>query len=66
MSDQPFWNPKTETLPRDQLRELQLAKLRRTVAWAKRSPFYARTLAGVDPDRLRTWDDLAQIGRAHV
>lgn len=62
MSDQPFWNPKTETLPREQLRELQLAKLRRTVEWAKaRSPFYARTLADVDPDRLRSWDDLARL-----
>jgi phenylacetate-CoA ligase len=62
MTDQPFWNPKTETLPRDQLRELQLAKLRRTVSWAKaRSPHYARTLAGVDPERLRTWDDLQRL-----
>jgi phenylacetate-CoA ligase len=57
-----FWNPKTETLPREELRGLQLAKLRRTVAWAKaRSPHYARSLAGVDPDRLRTWDDLARL-----
>ncbi|GAA4936694.1 phenylacetate-CoA ligase [Actinomycetospora succinea] len=62
MSDQPFWNPKTETLPREQLRELQLAKLRRVVAWARdRSPHYARTLAAVDPERLRTWDDLRRI-----
>jgi phenylacetate-CoA ligase len=62
VSDHPFWNPKTETLPRAELRELQLAKLRRTVAWAKaRSPHYARTLADVEPDRLRRWDDLARI-----
>ena len=62
MSDRPFWNPKTETLPREQLRELQMVKLRRTVAWARaRSPHYARTLAGVDPERLRTWDDLQRI-----
>jgi phenylacetate-CoA ligase len=62
VSDTPFWNPKTETLPREQLRALQLAKLRRTVAWAKaRSPHYARTLAAVDPERLRTWDDLARL-----
>jgi phenylacetate-CoA ligase len=60
--DQPFWNPKTETLPREQLRGLQLAKLRHLVARAKAgSPHYARTLADVDPERLRTWDDLARI-----
>ena len=61
-TEQPYWNPKTETLPRAQLRELQLAKLRHLVARAKAgSPHYARTLADVDPERLRTWDDLARI-----
>ena len=62
LHDQPFWNPKTETLPRGQLRELQLAKLRHLVARAKAdSPHYARTLADVDPERLRTWDDLPRV-----
>lgn len=62
MTDQPFWNPKTELMPRTELVELQLAKLRRVLAWAKdRSPHYRRTLAGVDPDRIRTRDDLARI-----
>lgn len=62
MTDQPFWNPKTELMPRADLVELQLAKLRRVLAWAKdRSPHYRRTLAGVDPDRIRTRDDLARI-----
>lgn len=62
MADRHFWNPKTETLPREQLRELQLAKLRRQVAWAKaRSPHYRRTLRDVDPDRLRTWADLEHL-----
>ena len=62
MTDQPFWNPKTELMPREDLRELQLAKLRRVVAWAKnRSPHYRRTLAGVDPERIRTWADIDRI-----
>ncbi|MDD7939106.1 hypothetical protein PHK61_11840 [Actinomycetospora lutea] len=62
MADEHFWNPKTETLPREQLRELQLAKLRRQVAWARsRSPHYRRTLRDVDPDRLRTWADLDRL-----
>jgi phenylacetate-coenzyme A ligase PaaK-like adenylate-forming protein len=62
VTDQPFWNPKTELMPREDLRELQLAKLRRVVAWAKnRSPHYRRTLAGVDPERIRTWADIDRI-----
>jgi phenylacetate-CoA ligase len=60
----PYWNPKTETLPREDLQRLQLAKLRRVVEWAlARSPHYQRTLAaaGVTPDQLRTFDDLRRI-----
>jgi hypothetical protein len=35
-----YWNPKTETLGRDELAALQLAKLRRLCEWAAaRSPF---------------------------
>jgi phenylacetate-CoA ligase len=39
-----YWNPKTETLGRDELAALQLAKLRRLCDWAAaRSPFYQRS-----------------------
>lgn len=64
MTDAPFWNPKTETLPREQLRALQLAKLRRVAEWAEaRSPFYQRTFAaaGFAPEQLKTWDDIQRI-----
>lgn len=62
MTESQFWNPKTELLPRDELRALQLAKLRLLVEWAQaRSPHYRRTLAGVRPDQLRTWADLDRI-----
>ncbi|MCX6464918.1 MAG: hypothetical protein NTW05_15230, partial [Pseudonocardiales bacterium] len=58
----PYWNPKTELLPREDLRALQLAKLRVLVEWAwTRSPHYRRTLAGVRPEQLRTWADLDRI-----
>ena len=63
-ADSPYWNPKTETLPRADLRALQLAKLRRVVDWASaRSPHYRRTLAAsnVTVDALSTWDDLRRI-----
>ncbi len=57
-----YWNPKIETLGREQLDALQLVKLRRQVAWAAaRSPWYRRTLDGFDPAQLRTHDDLRRL-----
>jgi len=59
-----YWNPKTETLPKDELRALQFAKLQRLVAWAEaRSPFYRRSFraAGFESAQLRSWDDWARI-----
>jgi len=42
-TDSPYWNPKTETLDRERLGALQLAKLRRQCEWAAaRSPWYRR------------------------
>ncbi|MFZ0387718.1 MAG: phenylacetate--CoA ligase family protein, partial [Solirubrobacteraceae bacterium] len=60
--ESPYWNPKTETLERDRLETLQLAKLRRQVSWAaERSPWYRRTLSGIDAESLRTIDDLRRL-----
>jgi phenylacetate-CoA ligase len=64
MSSSPYWNPKTETLDRDRLRALQLAKLRYVTEWAEaRSPFYRRSFkaAGFSPGQLRTFDDITRI-----
>ena len=45
-TDSPYWNPKTETLDRERLEVLQLAKLRRQCEWAAaRSPWYQRRFA---------------------
>jgi phenylacetate-CoA ligase len=61
-ADSAYWNPKVETLERSQLEALQLAKLRYQVAWAaQRSPWYRRTLAGVEPERLTSIDDLRRV-----
>ena len=61
-ADSAYWNPKVETLERPQLEALQLAKLRHQLAWAAaRSPWYRRTLAGIDPAQLRTVDDLRRL-----
>jgi phenylacetate-CoA ligase len=60
----PYWNPKTETLDREQLSRLQLAKLRYQCEWAvARSPWYGRAFAeaGFAPDQLRSVDDLRRM-----
>src|SRR5687768_14344488 len=64
MADSPYWNPKTETLPREELRALQGVRLRALVERAWRdSPFHRRQLqaAGVAPERVRGLDDLERL-----
>jgi phenylacetate-CoA ligase len=61
-ADSAYWNPKVETLERAQLEALQLAKLCYQLAWAaQRSPWYRRTLAGVDPAQLTSIEDLRRL-----
>jgi phenylacetate-CoA ligase len=61
----PYWNPRTETLPRKQLEALQLGKLRDLVDWTlAAAPWQGRRLreAGVDSSAvLRTLDDVRRI-----
>jgi phenylacetate-CoA ligase len=60
----PYWNPKAETLDREGLEALQLAKLRRQCEWAAaRSPWYRRRFAeeGFDPAQLSALDDVRRI-----
>jgi phenylacetate-CoA ligase len=59
-----YWNPKNETLLREDLQRLQLVKLRRLAEWAHaHSPFHrARWDAlGFHPEQLTTLDDLRRI-----
>ena len=54
-TESPYWNPKTETLDRERIEALQLAKLRRQCEWAAaRSPWYQRRFAAerFDPAQL--------------
>ena len=60
----PYWNPKNETLPADELRRLQLEKLKRTLLWAwNESPFHRRLYekAGVTSEEVQTLDDLQRL-----
>ena len=62
--ESPYWNPKTETLPREQLASLQLAKLRVQCEWAAaRSAWYRRRFAdeGFEPAQLRSLEDLRRL-----
>ena len=64
MTDSPYWNPKTETLPKDQLRALQLIKLKRLCEYAvATSPFHRRLFEaeGFSPDQLKSLDDIRRI-----
>ena len=64
VTESPYWNPKTETLGRERLEALQLAKLRRHCEWAAaRSAWYRRRFAseGFDPGQLRSLDDLRRV-----
>lgn len=59
-----YWNPKNETMAREDLDRLRLEKLRRLCARAnEHSPFHRRKFeaAGFSPDQLESMDDLRRI-----
>jgi phenylacetate-CoA ligase len=59
-----YWNPKNETLPREELQALQLLKLRRMSEWAyTNAPFHRRKFDEVSfhPEQLKTLDDIRRI-----
>jgi len=64
MAYSPYWNPKNETMAREDLHALQLHKLRRMVEWAyANSPFHRARFdaAGLTPEQIQTLDDLRRI-----
>ncbi|MGI5869026.1 MAG: phenylacetate--CoA ligase family protein [Kiritimatiellia bacterium] len=59
-----FWQKEEECMPRDELRALQLQKLRSLVARVHASvPAYAKAFdeAGVKPDDIKTLDDIRRL-----
>lgn len=59
-----YWNPILETLPRDELRALQLQRFREQLAYvAEHSPFYRRKLdeADVEPDEIESLADVRAV-----
>lgn len=64
MAESPYWNPRHETMPREELEALQVRKLRSLLSWAgARVPFHAKRFAeaGVTPDAVETLDDLRRL-----
>lgn len=59
-----YWNPYLETLAREKLEKLQLAKFRRIVRWAFDHSKFHRGLyesAGVVPEDIRTFEDVRKV-----
>lgn len=59
-----IWNPKYETMPREELEQLQLERLRALVARVyEKVPFYRNAFneAGVTPDSIKSLADLTRL-----
>jgi len=64
MNDSPYWNPRHETMPREEIEGLQTRKLRHLVEWADAQvPWQSKRLrdAGVTADQIHSLDDLRRI-----
>ena len=59
-----MFNPKMETMPQKELRELQLKRLKEIIYYSYTNvPFYKRKMdeAGVSPDDIKTLEDVTKI-----
>ena len=64
MSDQAYWNPILETMPREKLQHLQLCKFKRIFKWTYENSKFHQALyktAGIEPDDIRSLDDIQKI-----
>jgi phenylacetate-CoA ligase len=62
--EHPFWNPVLETLPRNDLLRLQLAKFKRIFTWAyTHSKFHRRLYdqAGISPGDISRLEDIRRV-----
>ena len=57
------WQPELEKMPREELRALQVKKLRETINIALKSPFYKKRLGdlGITADSIQTPEDVRKI-----
>jgi phenylacetate-CoA ligase len=57
----PFWDKEAETLPRADLEELQVKRLKATIARSRRSVFYRTRLKEIDESRFTKPEDVALL-----
>ena len=58
-----YWEEEIEIMPREQLRELQLNRLKKTIRIAAHSPYYQKVFNeyGITEDSIRTIEDIRKI-----
>ena len=59
-----YWNKEVETASAEKIREIQLERLKKTVSWALKTPFYNRKLAKIgisSGEDIKSRDDLEKI-----
>src|SRR5438309_10535934 len=64
VQESPYWNPRHETMPRDQIEALQVRRLKNLVAWAEaRVPWQATrlTAAGASAASIKTRTERQRI-----
>ena len=64
IQNQKYWNPVLETLPREDLRALQLRKFKRIFEWAYENSRFHRSLydaAGIKPEDIRSFEDIHAV-----
>jgi phenylacetate-CoA ligase len=64
VEDSPYWNPRHETMPRQQIEALQVRKLKNLLAWTEEKvPWQAKRLksAGVSADSIHSLEDLRRL-----
>ena len=58
-----YWQEEIETMPRYQLEQLQVERLKRTIDISAQSPFYKKRFAecGITADSIKKVDDIRKI-----
>ncbi|MFI3282706.1 MAG: phenylacetate--CoA ligase [Rikenellaceae bacterium] len=61
--NQNYLHPEIETMSREGLRELQLCRLKSTIAQAAKAPFYSKVFAreGITPESISSLEDLRKL-----
>lgn len=57
-----YWNPYLETLPKEQLDKIELSYFQNILSYAKKhSILYQEKLKDIDPNDIKTFDDIKKI-----